>query len=388
MTTIQLDSIDALQTDLLKPYQIPDGFYDRFCALTWNPPMSAYTSNAGFGVNVLSPVSFPPEPYLSTTNDDVYRQGVVIDGDYDFILRAIALPSNVCGKFQLYTPGMSQVFRTPITVPPQGNIQPLKIIPVIPEIVYPAKGQIVFDLIDYNMSAFAGSGAPAVRCATNNIQYNAATSNPVRMYTGQVVFYGVKRYRGNLRNPAITPYDYTEKPYQYKIEFNHNFSQFTAAAGPVVTYNSAPKTFTTQIVNYPFELRQISFVLPDPANYAFTSPGAGTWGGVESGDFDTFRMQLYDAANNPMSTGSNNAIGTGAAANNNGMNPEFWAYQITTTAAGIAQIRNVTLPCPPVLYPQDSQIRIDILSLLGILNPAVTNNVTVVFNGVQRMPCR
>lgn len=388
MTTVQLDSIDALATDLLKPYQIPDGYYDRFCALVWNPPVNAYTSNSGFPATVLNPTNFPPEPYFSTTNNDIYRQGVVIDGDYDFILRAVGLPSDLCEKFQLYTSGMSEVFRLPIPVPSPSVQGPITIMPVYPEIVYPAKGQIVFDLIDFNMAAFAGGGAPSVASGSNNIQNDPFTSSPVRMFTGQLVFYGVKRYRGNLRNPAITPYSYIEKPYQYQIQFNHNFSQFSATAGPVIRYTSAPKTFSRQVVNYPFELRQISFVLPDVANYVFPAPFAGSWGGTEAGNFETFRMQLYDAANNPLSTGSNNATGTGAAANNNGMNPKFWAYQIQTTQANSVPIVNVTLPCPPVLYPQDSQIRVDILSLLGILDTTVTNNVTILFNGVQRIPCR
>jgi len=389
MLTANLDAFEGFQTDLLPPYQIPDGYYDRFCAQVWNPPFSAYTANAGFGAgSVLTPAGFPPSPYFEAATIpavNLLAQGLYIGGDYDFILRAIGLPEQMGGSFQLYTPGLNKVFGLPIPVrgPNQNNNE---VIPVIPEIVYPSGSQITFDLLGIDLSVFGAPGLIGLDNPANNI-HSTGADNPVRIFTEQLVFYGVKRFRGNLRNPAISAYEYRERPYTYRAPFNLNFSQFTATAAPVIRYSDSPTILRVPITNYDFELRRIRVATVGTAGFVFATPAAGTWGGLNSGAFDTFRMQMYDAANNRLTEGASVNNSGPYTADGNGMQPKFWSYEMAYPFGSNAVVNNnTTLPCPPVMYPKDSEIRIDIRSMLAPQVLPATNNIVILLEGVQRIP--
>lgn len=389
MTNVRLDGAQVLENDLLKPYQVPTGYYDRFFTQVWNPPFMAYTSVSGIGTSALSPPNYPPAVYRNPAAPfDLLQQGLTIPGDYDFVLRAVAMPSDMCRRFQLYTPGMSRLFDLPLDLPPStGTPENTPIfMPVIPEIIYPANSQIVFDLLGMKPEAFAGTtpiGTPPT-AAANQIYYRAGVSDPVRIYTGQLVFYGVQRYRGNLRNPAESSYAYQEKSFSYHATFNHNFSQFAATAVPVLTFSTQPLRLRVPIRNYDFELRRINFSMPNLSTYSFATPGPGSWGGIEAGPMEGFRVQIYDGADQPLSGGYSGFQNTGIGPNGTGMQPKYWGYQLQI--AGLAPTNNITLPCPPILYPQNSQITIDVLSMLGPQNLPANNPVTITFDGVQRVP--
>lgn len=387
MTTVSLDGMNSLKSLILPPYQIPDGYYDVPFCFVWNPPFFGYSTSDVFFITIQPPVI--PPPWINTQNgsatETLLNQTVLIDNNCDYILRAVALPSDLCGQFQLYTPTGERVFGQPIACPalpaPTDAIPEPKIVPILPELVYPAQGAIRFDLLN-------------LRLVRNNVVDPADGGlASIAIGTGQLVFYGVKRFRGWNRYPAVSDRPYKEVNYTYRCEFNFDFTnvtytEITVHPNASISIGEQDTTFRVPITNFDFELRRIQIQVPQAGSYVadpLSTDPSDQWNAEPSSAFEAFRLQFYDAVENPLSGGGN-----GTAVNtDNGMSPKYWAYKAVTSEDGFdnEESDGLTLPCPPVLYPRDGQIRIDVMPLISAQLPPVDKPVVILLHGVQRMPC-
>lgn len=289
-----------------------------------------------------APAGFYDVPYIYAFDYDMAAAGlftaaapglqVPLDGDSDFILRRVAGAGslNTAGAlgFQMYDSVRRRFFSNAIDPSQAFNLD----IAIAPEKVYPASGQIWFDIAAYN-PAFRASGA----------------SPASGIFWGQMALQGVRRFAGVLEKPT---YQYTEKPFSYMTRFTLNWNAFLWAAGVPVTPTS-PVQFVVPVNDYDFEL--LGMVLCDAATGAYPAIDP------------PFKMTLYDKARVSVMK-----------------RPILSSYLFMNEPVVGVYSR---FPSPGIVYPAGSQILIDIHSLL-MLNDyvPVAPVYDLTFLGVRRVP--
>lgn len=278
-----------------------------------------------------------PDGYVDLPSHYVYDTSMLTDGqtyqnlvrtiEYDstFILRAILnVPSSVNpagGGFRLSNFSKSRVI---------SNFQQgySKQVAIAPEIIYPPNSQILFDLQNVLRSFNAQGGGANV-------------------YTSQVVFQGVKRYKPGVAGysgPAFpTPYDpahFIERPWTYVLPVTLNWNSL-----------ALPRTFTVEVQDWDFELHAIAVL-----NTATGAPPT----------FDMCALSLYDQS-------AKRALS-----------------QLPVVQSAVNNLArghgNPVFPVPPQLYPVWTQIRLDISSLLTTTDPGAPYSLQIAFLGVNRTP--
>lgn len=198
----------------------------------------------------------------------------------------------------------------------------------IPEIEYPAGGQVRFDLY--------GVLKPA--------NYN---DNPVVLppcYKGQFVVQGVKRYPFD---PIDSPYKFKRRWFTYRQDITIDW---TGRVDPTFANWAAPRSWSISIQDFDFELHRLY---------------------LDTQALGLFKYTLYDSAQNALSN--------------------IPVIDALTLTYGYYQNSAICFPAPNVLYRVGSQIKIDIYSLLtpnGTGNPAyaeIPQTVRLYFQGCQRI---
>ena len=283
-----------------------------------------------------TPAGFIDQHYIYAFNTDRFADGgtytnlsiPIIDG-YDLIVRRVkGLPSVVdisqkTGKWQMKSAGSVYLSNLPMAVGFNAT-EVLNEWLVIPEITYPHSSQIQFDLHNTLRDTNPGGG-PTI-------------------YRAQVAFCGVRRRQGI---PPVAGYNYFLRPYIY----NQTVTITTAQQASAGVFNPYQSVFT-QIADFDFELWAIQVDQPDN-----TSPSCA--------------IVLYDAAHVAL---SNIPIIVTYL-----IEPSPWGVVLADTDASIGALN------PPLVYPQQSNIQLDVYSLLQAGQLPAT--LTFRFIGAQRKPC-
>ncbi len=150
--------------------------------------------------------------------------------------------------------------------------------------------------------------------------------------------------------PYQTPYKYKRLPYQYSYAFTLDWTHYVTG-----TTNVQPaRPQWQQISNYDFELHAVRF--------RFTS-AEGRGGGGVIGTTGTMQVLLYDAYGNRTA---------------NAPVPQIYMDENETVG------KNGVFPVPPLVYPNQTNIRVDVLSML--CDGAASVGYTIDFVGMQRYP--
>ena len=271
---------------------------------------------------------------------DFNLQQMPLEGDSLFILRKVTrFPVDAGDNFMLYSPQQNQTFSADV-----GGVAST-VFPIVPEVIYPPAGAIFYDIKNWASStalSFGGAG-PFV-------------------YTNQVLFQGVRRFRGDLINPYPSQYDYKEKPFTYRFDLTLSWTFLEFLGGTYAGLSVEPaRRFSIPIQDHDFELQSITVTVGDGA--------ANTV--VSNIDSPSFKLDLYDMNMKKLMS-----------------NPVYVA------ALNHAMVGNSRLfpafPVPSLLYPANSEILFEISSMLD--DPAgagapTSVNFIVTFNGVRRVAC-
>ena len=321
------------------------------------------------------PVGFVDEPFTfvydafanGLTDGQTYRnQAVYIPGGYDFVLRRIVGIDSVLaptGQFQWRGSNQENTTSVPVTC---GTALRSQL--VVPEVFFPQQSQIAFDL--YNVSRRFGFG-------------NAAGA---KVYQAQIGFQGVRRRRVG---PMPTPGNFKRVPFQLLLPVT-TYTQagvVTADGGATFGPQSIGGAISANLTvsNYDIEIHMIQCV---DTNYNGVQVGAGT---IPNG-LNWFAVIPYNAARTALSSGyvlsqfisdstpfGQSSVGT------------IGTIQSPTLVS--PTLYNVGAVVPPLLYPQETQVKFDLVSLLG--NYTATYDwagdpnkiLNIVLTGYQRIPC-
>ena len=199
------------------------------------------------------------------------------------------------------------------------------------------------------------------------LTYPLSGGNNARVSIASPSFQGVKRRVGVPNNAPN--YNYYEKPYTYVLSFTQNWMYLEPPYSTLMP--SANQSFFTRINNWDFELQCIEF----SADYNTVNTGATAYQG--------YMVRLYDQ-------------------NSFALMKDFVHYRWLSYNGGYAGNTAGPLPaqpsalpwypncfpCPPVIYEKNSNIQIDILSLLDTATTGFNSQPqTINFRGVNRIPC-
>jgi hypothetical protein len=199
------------------------------------------------------------------------------------------------------------------------------------------------DAFDPQLMAIQNSGFGDGLLVVGNQQIGGGPIPPVYVYSAakvisaQIAFQGVRRQKGAL--PALTSRcTHNPKPYTYTLA-----GQLTAA-GPALT----PLTLTQTVDNYDFEFDQV----------VITYRSAAALPRVVS------KVMLFDAVKGQLFN--------------------IPVLDVYVNGAPLSPYEDGAI-VPPLIFPQQSQIRVDLYSQVPALNLPVTVEVQIV--GRQRVPC-
>ena len=275
-----------------EPYQAPPGYFDQ-------PFIYTYDADQLVGGG-----SIP-------NGQDVRLANIITHSGADFILRRVAGQDRVCTQFQLRDVMARLIFDTTQGVSTAG----FNDFALIPELLFPAASGITFDLLNVQKT-LNSSGTPL----------------------SQVVFQGVRRFRGYKRPPS---YPYWEDPYDY-------------AADVAITWtaNDPPVRFFKNIYNFDFELLKIHAMVINPIG-----------GGAPQVSSGNFKMQLYDQVYEQV----------------------FFRPVIDDLLVDNGSVYQSVTPVPGIVYRVGQQLRFDVTSLVTPGSCPV--QVQIRFQGVRRRPC-
>jgi len=277
------------------------------------------------------------------TTGDAFLQSIAVQ-DGDFVARAWAGKDTVettgvgpgagLASIQIYDTLRHAYFSGPNSVSESySNGQS-----IIPEKIYQDGGFIRFDLFNVNplLNNTGGLGSPNV-------------------YADQLCFYGVRRSSKWISDPAPSAYKYYEKP--YSIPFTFTLTSYGISTPG--TGLPSPTQYIVPIEDFDFELREMRFVATDGTD--------GTQTQVP------FAILLYNSSWRQTS--------------NIPLHIERIAKPIAGPGTAISQQPYNPFPSPPLMYPINSVIRFNIYSMIpsGSTLPV---NVSLLFNGVRRIPCQ
>ena len=240
-----------------------------------------------------------------TLNSDVYNAILNLQSDAPFAARALNIDSDeadfttgeacnvrAMNTYRMYGPEGQSLSSAPES---RGRL-------FSPQIVYPAGGQIKFDLFGI------------LKPSNNNDDPQVLPPN----WKGQFLVQGAKLFAG--MEPSDSAYPYTRRWYTYRIDIPITW---TGRVGPGFDAWAVPQSFTIQVQNYDFELHRL-----------YTPRSA----------CGLFKYMLYDAAQNGLSN--------------------IPVLDALTLTYGFYQRSAIGFPSPHLLYPVGTQIKIDIYSLL------------------------
>lgn len=287
--------------ELDEPYQAPVGYFDQ-------PFIYVYNADNPNGDGIAIP-----------NGQDRRRAQITTFTGSDFILRRVAGIDRVCTQFQLRDVLSRFIFDSEV-------FTQFRDFPLVPESLWPGGTAISFDLL--------------------NVQ--KATGGNCGVFLSQVLFQGVRRYKGYRRPPS---YPYWEDPYTYIVDIPINW-------GP----NDPPQRFAIQIYDNDFELLRILETIND-----VNAPGGPLLAPATTANV-AVKMQLFDQVNEEVF--SSPIIDDLMMDNSN-------TYQ------GI-------VPVPGIVYRIGQAIRFELTSLFcpgGVNGGGTTLPIQLKFEGVRRRPC-
>lgn len=293
------------------------------------------------------------------------NQTVYIPGGFDFILRRIVGLDSVLapttGKFQWRSSNQVNTSTAPIVAAASLRDQL-----VVPEVFFPQTSQIAFDL--YNVQKRFAYGQ------------NSTSAGSAKLFMSQIGFGGVRRRRGGI---MPTPGNYKRIPFQTTLVLQVYAQSFPATAqlGPQNIGNSISGNLTFS--NFDTEIHMIQCVDINPVG---TAPGPGV---VPSG-LNWFALIPYDSARNALTSGyvMSQYLSDGVPFGAQSVGAVNEVQDPTLSSPALYGMGAVV---PPLLYPKETQFRVDAVSLVG--NHSTTydwqtgGNLTVVLTGFQRIPC-
>lgn len=279
--TIYLPTGQCCELD--EPYQAPPGYFDQ-------------------------PFLYVFDADNLTDGVDYRRLRITTFSGADFLLRRVGGQDRAATNMQLRDVMARLIFNDPFNT----NFQDF---PIVPEIMYPAASDITFDLL------------PVQRFLKSDPPFNIPLS--------QIVFQGVRRFKGYRRPPSY-PYWEDEWSYPFELTIDWDFR------------DTRPRRFAINVEDCDFELLQIT---EDINNVV--PPG-----------FDTsMKLQLYDQVNEQV----------------------FSAPVIDDLMMDNSTDYRGIVPVPGIVYRIGQQIRFDVTSLL--LPAEVPGTAMLWFHGVRRRPC-
>lgn len=280
---------------------------------------------------------------------------------YSFMIVGPSLPSDQPGGIKLRDGKNLDRFSgfRPLTAsdftPNDQQVQNCNL-PICPEIEYPVRSQMNFDLDLLKIRYSAQDG----------VNYGG----PVPL--SQLIFQGVRRFPNQAPDNRLLQDGWEERPYIYPIDINVNW--FYWAGGVQANGQSPPVRFTIGITDWDFLLMDVR-VLNDAID--------GMAEGVQATD-EVARITLYDWAqvalsNLPVNLHAMNSADTAGFTGAEGT-PQPPGIGIGGTAGAGAQ-------CPPLLYPNRSNIQFDITSMIQTAHmPSGGQTITIQFIGRRRWP--
>ena len=268
-----------------------------------------------------------------TAGTDVQNAIINLDSDAPFALRSVAIDTDetdvntgeagncrAVTTYRLYGPTSQYLNDNPQTM---GRL-------LSPQVIYPAGGQIRFDLF--------GVLKPA--------NYNDAAHLLPPNFKGQIVCQGAKLFESMA--PQESPYPYSKRWYIHRLDIPITW---TGRIAPGFADPNPPRSFVVEVTDYDFELHRVYTPI--------TAVGR-------------FKYVLYDSAQNQLSNA-----------------PVLDAFTLTY---GSYQRSPICTPVPHLVYRVGSQIKIDIYSLLtpaGVGDPVYSRapqTISLYLQGAQRIP--
>jgi len=327
-------------------YQPPVDYVDQFYMFVYD----AFQNNLQEGLSYLN-------------------QTVYIPGGFDFILRRIvgldSVLAPMTGKFQWRGSNQVNTSTAPIVAAAAMRDQL-----VVPEMFFPQTSQIAFDL--YNVQKRFAYGQ------------SSTSANAVKLIMSQIGFAGVRRRRTGA---MPTPGNYKHIPFQTTLTLQTYAQQSVLSAANGTNFGpqsiggaiSANLTFS----NFDTEIHMIQCVDINPS--VPVGPGAPIPNGL-----NWFAIIPYDSARNALTSGYvmsqylSDSLPFGAqsvGAIGQVQDPTF----VSPTLYGMGAV------VPPLLYPKETQFRVDAVAMLGnhttTYDWTVGGNLTIVLTGYQRIPC-
>lgn len=276
--------------ELDEPYQAPVGYFDQ-------PFIYVYDADN------------PPNGAALPNGQDRRFCNIKTFTGSDFLLRRVAGIDRVCTNFQLRDVLSRLIFDSPVRTTFRDFV-------TIPEMLWAGGTGISFDLLD--------------------VQKTLKTSGLFTVPLSQIVFQGVRRFKGYRRPPS---YPYWEDEWVYEIDISIDWIP-----------TDAPRRFAIEIKDNDFELLRIT-------------ESIGTLGGAAPGVTQACKLQLYDQVNEQVFSAP--VI-------------DDLLMDNATTYLGIG-------PVPGIVYRIGQAIRFDVSSL--ILTPDLPTPIQLCFHGIRRRPC-
>lgn len=270
-------------------------------------------------------------PFIYVSDLDQFTNGVnysnvpvPLVNNSDFLLRRICGVNNAAAKFRFRDDLGQNRIQTATTVP---NDYPL-----VPEVLYPPTAEITYDVQNVLRA---------------NNPYVAGGSVP--NYYSQIAFQGCRRFY-NTPTPESN-YRYYERPYSIRMDFTVGW---TGRIAPAYTVKDTTRQFSVLVDNWDFEMQSI-LVMINTADSGRAS--------AQVLSQNKLKLVLYTHQEQALMTA-----------------PVLDSY----LSVGGMQYNSV-FPCPTLLYPANSVIRVGVESLL--VEAEVPASVSIVFNGLWRFPC-
>jgi len=217
-------------------------------------------------------------------------------------------------------------------------------LPIGPEMQWPTNSQILFDLYGLKLRY--------------NVQVPGADPNTVPL--SQLLFQGVRRFPNPAPDNRILRQGWEHRYYVYPLVIPINWTYWKGGLAP--NGQSQPVRFTVNIQNWDFELLEIR------TYNDFIPHGCSTLAAVECARVILYDWSLTALMNAPVNLNAINSVLTTA--------PQGGMYA-PGNFAGSGAI------CPSLLYPNRSNITLDVYSMLNQDNK-LTNSITILFVGRRR----
>lgn len=264
-----------------------------------------------------------PDPWAGLTINSMNQS---VEGDSSFVLRRII--SNRYAGLQLRDRIQRPMFSQTL-----GANQVFSI-PVIPESIYPPGSAIRWDYVNfvaYDALSTAGTGVAVVN--------------------HQTVFQGVRRFTGLGNYPQESRYKWKTVPFTYAYTGVLGWNIFSSLVPPVI---APAQQFNVPVNDYDFVLESIRITYSRLATPTVFVPL----------NFFAFGMVVYDAQDRKLSND--------------------WAYANYFNDDPGNQWRAM-FPVPGLMYPADSNIKVDINSLGMFAAAPIRLYISMI--GHRRIPC-